>query len=391
MKNIFKDKYGTVAFYVVICVLITSVLLAVWMNFSGVTSVVKRIISVISPVLYAILAVLVINPGVHLFYDKVFAFLGEGKKNREKLRRILSVISGYLLFIILLIAVFVIVFVPLAENVEDLQTKIPGAIRGSVDWIENVISKTPFLNEQSDEIMNYIESSLIFSPEGIQDLLGKVISYASSIVSETASVIIGLIISVYIVFSMDHLRDIRDKIMHAFFRDETVYSIRSDFRKTYKIFSDYITGRALYSITIGIILFIILALFNVPFYSVISIAMGLLAFVPVSGTMLSYVIGSFLCLIFDPQSAGWCSVLFLVVFVTGAVFLQPHIIRENARCSIGMSVISVIIMYACFGVIGATIGAPAFIAFKRMIMRYVNSKDTINKDSPNEKKVEGGL
>ena len=146
MKKLFNDKYLRIMLFTVGCVVITALFLSLLLNFNAVVAFFSGAISVLSPVLYAIVAVLLINPAVHLFDEKVFPFIfKKAKKDRPKLRRALSVVCAYLLFTILFLAVVVIVIVPVAENAEVLQTKIPGAIRSTVSWIEKTIEKTEFL------------------------------------------------------------------------------------------------------------------------------------------------------------------------------------------------------------------------------------------------------
>lgn len=369
MKKIFDDKFGKIAIYAVSCVAVTALFLSIWLNLGTVADFLKSAVRVFSPLLYAVVAVLIINPSVHLFHDRVFAFIDKNKKKpHPKLRRALSVIAGYLLFTVLLLAVVVIVFVPFAENIGEIQTMVPDAIRSTVRWIETTISNYEFLAPQKDVIMERIEGLLIFSPELIQSIIGTVVSYASGVVAETFNVLIGVIISVYIIVSMDYLKSLRDKIMDAFFSKEKTVAISKAARGIYRVFSDYFIGRLMYSITIGIVFFYVLYLFKVPFYSVISIAMGMIAFVPVCGTVLSYAVGICLCLLFDPQDAGWCMLIFFAVFLLGRVFLQPHLIKETVTADVGLCILSVIIMYALFNVVGAMLAVPTFIVLREWIL-----------------------
>ena len=382
MKKLFSDKYIKTLLFAVGCVVITALFLSLLLNFGAVVDFFESAIGVLSPVLYAIVAVLLINPSVHLFEEKFYPLLiKKAKKERPKLRRALSVLSAYLLFTILFLAVIIIVIVPVTENAGLLQTKIPGAIRSTVSWIEKTIDSYEFLAPQKDVIMEHIENSFIFSPTLVQNLIGKVIGYTTSILSETFSVIIGIIISVYIIFSMESLKALRDKIMRAYLSDAISSEIRHCAREAYRIFSDFFTGRLMYSITIGIAFFYVLFFTKVPFYSVISIAMGIVAFVPVCGTILSYIVGVGLCLLFDPQDAGLCAFIFFVIFLLGRLVLQPNLIKKNATASVGLSIVAVLIMYALFDVVGALIAIPVFISVKRYLIHRISSKKAKNEAS----------
>ena len=375
MKKLFDEKYLKILFYTVGCVVITALFLSLLLNFDSVIVFFAGAVRVLSPVLYAVVAVLLINPSVHLFDERLFPFLFKrAKKDRPKLRRALSVISAYLLFVILFVAVVVIVIVPVTENAETLLTNIPGAIRSTVSWIEKTIDSIEFLAPQKDVIMEHVENSFIFSPSLVQNLVGKVLSYTTSVLSETFNVLIGVIISVYVILSLDSLKALRDKIMTAYLSEQTSLEIRHCAREAYRIYSDFFTGRLMYSITIGIAFFYVLFFFKVPFYSVISIAMGIVAFVPVCGTILSYIVGVCFCVLFAPQVAVWCSLIFFALFLLGRMFLQPNLIKKTANASVGLCILSVLVMYAAFDIVGALIAVPTFIVIRRFIIRVISKK-----------------
>ncbi|MBQ5648969.1 MAG: hypothetical protein IIV03_02405, partial [Clostridia bacterium] len=69
MKKLFSDKYIKTLLFAVGCVVITALFLSLLLNFGAVVDFFESAIGVLSPVLYAIVAVLLINPSVHLFEE----------------------------------------------------------------------------------------------------------------------------------------------------------------------------------------------------------------------------------------------------------------------------------------------------------------------------------
>lgn len=380
MKKLFDDKFKKIALYVVVSVIATALFLSVWLNIGKILAFSKTLLSVFSPIIYAIVTVLIVNPIVHLFHGSVFAFLeNKTKKPHPKLRRAFSVVCGYLSFFIILLAVIVIVFVPLAQSVSELEVMIPSAVSNALGWVKSLVNQTSLSAEQKESVLSYVNNLLIFSPNAVQGLITKVVTYATSIVSETFNVVIGFIISIYFIVSMDYLKELRDKVMKAFFSDERSDKMRRGWRFVYRTFSSFITGRLVYSIILGITLFVALLIFDIPFYSVISIAMGMVAFVPVLGTVLSCAIGSCLCLLFKPQLAGWCFLVFFAVFLLFRIFVQPHVVKKEVLSSVGLSVFAVIIMFALFNVVGAIFAVPTFLVIKRLCVDLVKNKtDKLN-------------
>ena len=271
-------------------------------------------------------------------------------------------------------AVIVIVFVPLAQSIDELEVMIPSAVSSTLGWIESLVNRTELSAEQKKTVIDYVNNLLIFSPTAVQSIITKVVTYATNVLSETFNVIIGFIISIYFIVSMDYLKGLRDRIMNAFLSEERASRIRSGWRFVYRTFSDFITGRLVYSIILGIVLFFVLLIFNIPFYSVISIAMGMVAFVPVLGTVLSCALGACLCLIFKPQLAVWCLLVFFAVFVLLRIFVQPYIVKKHVLASVGLSVFAVIIMFALFNVVGAIFAVPTFLVLKHWCVQLLKKK-----------------
>ena len=91
MKNFFSGKAGKISFYAIVCVLIISVFISLWLNLSGVLEFLKGCLSVLAPLIYAVVVVLIVNPTVHLFREKVFGFLekekpGQSEKSKKRLK-----------------------------------------------------------------------------------------------------------------------------------------------------------------------------------------------------------------------------------------------------------------------------------------------------------------
>ncbi len=374
MRKFFSGKAGQISFYVIVCVLILSVLVSLWINLTGVLAFLRGCLSVLAPLIYALVFVLIVNPVVRFFREKVFAFLTKdkpersekSKKRRAVLARVLSIICAYLILLVLISAVIVIVFVPLFQSIEDIQTIIPYYLNSATDWIDKTIAGSKLFSAQHDDIMTYVNESLQVSSDRIQSAIPVLLNSVRAFVSEATAIVIGLIISVYVIASFDYLRRIRDKIMAALFEPAATERILRRTRVIHTIFSGYLTGRLLCSVALELVFFFILWMLKIPFYSVISILMGALAFVPVAGTILSFAFGVFLCLIFSPARAAWCALIFFLVFLADYFLLQPLVIRQEARSPVLLSLVAVIVAYTLFGVIGALIAVPVALVIRRL-------------------------
>ncbi len=356
--------------YILAAVAVIAFVLGVWLNSSAVLSFLMTVIRVFSPVFYAFLVFLIVYPVFLYFRDKVFLFLAKKKQN-VKLRKTLSVISSYLVYLLLVAAAFVIILVPLAGNISDLQTQIPSFVRSAINFVDNALSGIPFLADSKDNIISYIRDTLTISVDSVQVLLPEVLSVSEVVFSEAASILVGIIISIYLITSVEYLEGLRDKLFAAYLQPAVIAEIHRIANYIYTSFAYFITGRLMHSVIMWISSYLILLALGVPFQSVISIVIGFLSFVPIAGTVLAFAVGVIFTFILSPARGVIFMFLLFILMLLIRIFLQPLFINEQVMASVGLSVLSEVVCYGIFGVPGALLAVPVALSAKFLIKEAV--------------------
>ena len=104
-----NTKYNTNALLVLFIIAFAAAIIALFLNISAVSLALGKLSSVIAPIVYAFLLVLVLMPAVD-FFDSKFEKLLKKKKNYRKKAKVLSVLCTYLLLLaIISLAVWILV------------------------------------------------------------------------------------------------------------------------------------------------------------------------------------------------------------------------------------------------------------------------------------------
>lgn len=358
--------------YAIGIVAVACAFLSVLLHFSYVKGLFFGLLSALKPVVYALIFVFCVS-GIVNSLSSFFGKRIKGAKYSSAVVKVLSVTFGYLTFLLIIAALLVIVVLPLVNSYSDILSKIPEYLSGAKAWVSDIISSVPLLSEQSERIMEYINESLNFSYDSIQKYVPVFMSAVNVLLSETSSILIGFIISIYIVCSGAYISRVRDRLVGAFLSKDRAERTHDALVRIYGLFADFFSSRLLYSLIIGIVFYIVLWVMDVPLYSFVSIMIGVLVFVPVVGTMLAFAISTFFVFITSYKLVLWFVCVFIVIMLIGYFVLGRYVIKNSVRTTVTASLISVLIFSGLFGTVGAVLAIPVYLSCKLIFRSMLES------------------
>jgi predicted PurR-regulated permease PerM len=139
-----------------------------------------------------------------------------------------------------------------------------------------------------------------------------------------------------------------------------------------QIFSNFIFGKAIDSILIGIICFIILSFTPLPYVLLISVIVGCTNMIPVFGPF----IGAVPCALLILLSSGPKTMIYFCIFILilqqfDGNILGPKILGNRLGISAFWIMCSVVIGGGLFGVLGMVIAVPIFAFIHAEVKKYV--------------------
>ena len=370
MNKRINDKIKGIFVYGLTIVAISCAFLCLLLNFSYVKGFVIAILSALKPVVYALIFVFCVS-GIVKMYSALFGRAFSKMKKGALLTKILSVVFGYLTFLLIVAVLMVVVVWTFVDTSAEILTNVPQYLSDAKGWVRDTIGSVEILSGQSEKIMNYIDDSLDLSYESIKTYVPSIISFMNRMLSEMSSLLLGLIISIYIVCSREYLGRVKNRLVHAFLSDEKAENAHVVSHLIYGYFNDFFSGRLLYSLLLGAAFYVVLYIMGIPTF--IAVMIAVLIFIPVVGTVIAFGLSTFFVFITTGQYVLWFIVVFTALILVGYLVLQKRTIKESVRTTVTASLVSVLVLYGLFGVVGAILAIPVYLSSKLLFKNALDS------------------
>lgn len=369
MKINWNNKYTTIAIYAAIVSAVTIICIFIGINISVFLSYLGNILNVINPLIVGFIIAYLFNPMMKMFENKVYKFI-EKKKPHPKLKRAFSIITTYLIYAIILSLVIALIIPQVVVSYNDLLGKMDIYIKSLGNLLDDIDGKLPFIN--TDELIGYINELLSDSYSLIQNITPYITGFFSVLVDQLKNAFLGIIISIYFLSSKEKLIAIVKKSMFAFLKREKGESIISFLKFTDDTFGGFIIGKLLDSLIIFILTFIVLALFKMPYYQLISVIVGVTNVIPFFGPFIGAIPGAFIILIANPTKALWFIIIIVIIQQIDGNIIGPKILGETTGLSSLGVIVAITVMSGLFGIVGMFIGVPIFALLYVFVKKFIN-------------------
>lgn len=333
-----------------------------------------------SPILYGIVLAYLLTPIVNYLENKLliplFTKSSEMTSKRKKFIRVLSLIMT-ILFVILLIYGFFSILIPnLIISIKNISSQFPTYVQNLTSLIEKYLEDNPniekivmqVIDTYSEDINNYLNNSIVPQMESV---LKTVSLSLISVLKGLWNLIIGLIISIYVLFSKETFAGQFKKIMYALFSKKHANNLIRDLRFTSDTFIGFLSGKILDSLIIGILCFAGTSRLNMPYAMLISVIVGVTNIIPFFGPYVGAIPSAVLVLMVDPVKCLYFIIFILILQQLDGNFIGPKILGQSTGLTGFWVIFSITIFGGLFGVIGMIIGVPFFAVVYAMIRRII--------------------
>lgn len=367
-----NDKYTSVAIYA-FCVLALLILcIAAGLHFPDFVREVSYLLSALSPLIYGLVFAYICSPIVR-FSERFL--LPKIKSRSRAVARVISLLITYAV-IVLVLAVLILMIVPqIAVSVQDLTANIRTYLDtlwvDLDEWIQN-----------NDWVGDYGSFSELISLEDVQTTLSEFLGSMAGVIgfiggevlTTVGNILIGIILSAYILYNKDHLIAFFRRVMYAFFPRRACRAIGETLIFADRAFGQFIIGSLFDSLIVGAIAFVVLAIFRMPYYPLIAAILGITNIIPAFGPVIGTVPSFLIIFISDPTMAFWFLIIELVIQQVNANFISPRIISSTTGIASVWVITAIMLFGAYFGALGWFIGVPLFSVIYRVVGDLVNRR-----------------
>ncbi|MFQ9639160.1 MAG: AI-2E family transporter [Eisenbergiella sp.] len=354
---------------------------------------VTKIIAIAMPIIDGLVLAYLLTPVLNVIENKALKYIF--KKGRQELsdkqRKYMrmSAVTLTLCCCVFIIYAFCSMVLPqLFKSIQSIVFQFPVYVNNLTEWLQKVLADNPdvetyindLINTYTPELRSWMNDTLL--PQ-MNAVLKVVSNYAFNVLKALWNMIIGLIISVYIMGSKEKFIGQAKKAIYAAFDIKRANSVIEDIRFVHRTFGGFISGKLLDSLIIGILCFAGTSIMGTPYPVLISVIIGVTNIVPFFGPYLGAIPSAILILMINPIQCLYFLLFILVLQQFDGNILGPKILGDSTGLSSFWVIFSITLFGGFMGVPGMVIGVPTFAVIYAMCRRRIN-RNLKKKDLPTE-------
>lgn len=340
---------------------------------SKVLDYLNKLTTILAPVLYGFAMAYLLTPVVNWFERTVRKFFGD--KTRGTWLRAGAILFSWLLVGALLYALMSVLLPELYKSLVQLAGNAKGYYDTVAAWVQHLLENNPEFAQRAGELFTeYYQDALLWLngkvvPQ-IQVALGAITGGVWGLVVFLKNLLIGVIVSVYLLATKETFASLGCKLSYAFLnRDYAALLIRG-FRTTNRIFSGFVRGKLLDSLIIGILCFFFSTLFAFPYAPLVSVVVGVTNVIPFFGPFLGAIPSAFLILLDSPIKCLYFIIFILALQQFDGNILGPKILGDSTGLSSFWVIVAILVGGGLFGVLGMFLGVPIFACIYAGVRSY---------------------
>lgn len=388
MKKFRWDKkylyWGITAFLVVAAAMLFYLFLS---NLGVLGSFFGKLLNILSPFVWGLVIAYLLDPLMKIYERSFFTPLGKrmysGKADGVKRLRKFSRGMAVFLAVLTLVAVFaatVWLIVPrLYQSLESMVLNSSTYIRKAYGWFGRILANYPTLESDitstfgnvSENFVNWLKSTLL--PQ-LNDVVTNVTSGVYYFFKGIYNVIIGIIVSVYVLYNKEAFGAHWKKFIYCIFSLEVSKKILDSLEFIDKVFIGFISGKILDSAIIGIICYVACLILRMPYSILVAFIVGITNIIPFFGPLIGAIPSAVIILMDSPIKALVFLIAIFIIQQFDGNILGPKILGSSVGVNGFWIMFSIILGAGLFGFVGMLLGVPVFVVIYTGIKALVNKK-----------------
>ncbi len=363
-KPTFGNKYRRIIKF--LTVLIGILLVIFLLGKINVIPAFEVLLTSLQALIFGIFFACLLNPLVKGIENLFIKHFKQDTEKKRKAARGIAVALSLAIMICIIVAVLFLIIPQLGITLTNIIPSFNQMISNFNDWAYSISESEfwqtrvyPMLENFTDNIATWILGHFGVGTEAYNSITG-IANGIMSAFNLLFNMIIGLILSVYILISKEKLAAQIRKLCYALFRRRAGGYVMEALVEGAKIFSGFFGAKILEAIVMGVLCFFGMILLNLPYATLISVIVGVANIIPFFGPYIGTILGAAIIILVSPWQALLYVVFMIVLVQVDANFLGPKILGHSTGLSALWVVVSILLFTGCFGFVGAFIGVPVF-------------------------------
>ena len=281
--------------------------------------------------------------------------------------------------LLVIAALFYLIVPQVYDSISAIIINSPSYFDSAYSAIDNLLKDYPEIEQYAtkifgnltDALTKWATNTLLPSMENVVTNITSGVFY---VLKGLYNVVIGMIVSVYILYNKEPFIAHYRKILYSIFSPERAKRVMSALRFADKTFMGFISGKLLDSAIIGVLCYIGCAILKMPYALLISVIVGVTNIIPFFGPFIGAVPSALLVLLVDPKMCLWFIIFVFVLQQLDGNVIGPKILGTSIGINGFWVLFSIVIFGGIFGFWGMLLGVPAFVIIYTALEMAVNRK-----------------
>lgn len=324
-----------------------------------------------------------LNPLMKIIEKKVLTpFFGKLKLKKpvgKNTVRGLSIAITLTIFLLIVAGLVLLIVPQLLDSIQSIITRFPSYVASFNRWSGQFLGKYPQLSDVLDDywenITDYAMKEILPKIQGlISTLSTTVLGSVWGVIVFIFKLIIGIILSVYILYNKETFGAQAKKVAYSLFDEERANNLINNTRFADKTFGGFISGKIVDSLIIGCLCFIGTTVMQTPYALLISVIVGVTNIIPFFGPYLGAIPSGFIILMINPVKCLWFLIFVLILQQIDGNIIGPKILGDSTGLSSFWVIFAITLFGGFFNVLGMFLGVPIFAIIYAAIKTFIDTR-----------------
>ena len=337
-------------------------------NLGGIFAFLGRALAAIKALPYGILIALILYPFVTL-WTRIYSRLFEKSHPRPRLVSTFSLITVYLGMLLLVGILILGIVPPMIDTVSDLTDRVSSSFASIEESLRSFMAKSDLLASFADAAIDFVRTTL--SRLVSTDIASIATALLTGIVGEAFDILVGLVISIYLLAGRHMLSCLFGKCVAAILPAGGTHRVTMFIKRLYANFTEFISARILSALFLGGASYLFFRLLGIPYFPILTLVIMVCNLFPVFGTIFSFLICGAVLLITKPFYTLPVLLILTALELIDNLLVEPHTLTHRAlRQNVGSTIVLLLVGYAILGIFGALIAIPVFATIQNSLRAF---------------------
>lgn len=356
--------------YIVALVAIIAIIFLMIANWGVVLAVIGKFLTILMPFILGFFFACFINPLV----KRVHSLLNRMKPGKgAKIKKAFSVIISYVVVIGVITVLLIYIIPQIKASIGELGNTIQDGYQYMITHQKELNEKIPFIGLGGG--IEYIKE---FAYKKIMSNGSEIIPYvyhvSSSLLTTSYNVLMGLVISIYIILDMKKLKRSARKVVYALSPKKKEQEVWETMKQCSHIFNGFLIGKMIDSLIIGILCLIAMSILKLPYALLLSLIVCITNMIPYFGPIIGAIPGVIIYLFIDIRYAFIFALMILILQQFDGLYLGPKILGDQTGIKPLWVIFGITVGGAYFGVMGMFLGVPVVAVIMYLLQLFLDKK-----------------